>query len=213
MKILVIGATGAAGSRVVDEALVRGHQVVAAARTAPDDRTGVRGIALDATDADQVAAAAGAVDVVVGATRPATGSEDQVVAVTRGLLDGAARAGTRVVVIGGAGSLLAPDGDHLVVDDERWVQPAWRDIALAGVRQLELCRSHPYADWTYLSPPARFEPGRRTGHYCLGETRLVVAPDGTAAISMEDAAIAVLDELERPVHRGTQFTVSGVSDH
>lgn len=212
MDILVIGATGAAGSRIVDEALARGHHVTAAARTPGIDvRAGVETITLDAADAGQVAQAAQGLDVVVGATRPANGDADLMLAATAGLLAGTARAGVRLVVVGGAGSLRAPDADHLVVDDARWVQPAWREIALAGVRQLALCHAHADANWTYFSPAATFAPGPRTGRYSLGGTRLLVDADGTSVISMEDAAIAILDEVERPNHRGAQFTAASLS--
>ncbi|GAA3048758.1 hypothetical protein GCM10020229_70220 [Kitasatospora albolonga] len=62
-------------------------------------------------------------------------------------------------------------------------------------------------DWAYLSPAAVLEPGERTGSYRLGTDELVVDAEGNSAISMEDVAVALLDEAERPRHHRTRFTV------
>lgn len=198
MRIAVIGAAGNVGSRVVAEALRRGHRVTPL--TADD---------VDATDTDTVAELIAGHDVGVGATRPVPGDEQSASVVTRSLLDAHAAADVRFVMIGGAGSLLVPDDSrYLVADDPRWVPPEFADLARAGNHQLMLCREHRRADWTYVTPSALMEPGLRTGAYRVGQDELLVDSAGRSYISMEDMAVAVVDEIEDPNHRGQRFTVA-----
>lgn len=200
MRIAVIGAAGMAGSRVVTEAAHRGHALLAVYRsTRPDTLPpGVTPVAGDADDADAMAALFDGVDAVVAATRPPVGREHTIAATTTALLDAAAKAGTRLLVIGGAGPLEVPGRPgRLVLDDPAYVPPRWRTVAAASSAQLAACRAHE-ADWTYLSPPAVLEPGPRTGAYRRGTTTLLTTEDGASRIAAEDLAVAVLDELERP---------------
>lgn len=184
MKIAVAGATGMVGSRVVAEAVRRGHHVTAVSRAH----------GLDVNDRELMDGVLSGVDCAVVAT---TGT-----AVTT-MLDAALATRTRIVVVGGAAPLRTPGGTGLVLDDERYVPPYLRPVAEASMRQLEECEAH-RADWVYLSPPALLAPGERTGAYRRGTTELLTGP---SAISAEDLAVAVLDELERP---GTDrhFTVA-----
>ncbi|HLL67569.1 MAG TPA: NAD(P)H-binding protein [Micromonosporaceae bacterium] len=200
MKITVVGAAGMAGSRVIAEALGRGHRVTAVFRGARPDSLSPEVIAVrgDATDVDHMTQLFVRADAIVGATRPAAGSESDVPATTTALLDAAAATGTRALLIGGSAPLPSPSGG-LVFDDAQYVPPAVRTIAAASIAQLDACRAHT-ADWVYLSPPALLEPGARTGGYRRGATTLVVAADGSSRISVEDLAIAVVDELENPGH-------------
>lgn len=200
MRIAVIGAAGMAGSRVVTEAAHRGHALLAVYRsTRPDTLPpGVTPVAGDADDADAMAALFDGVDAVVAATRPPVGREHTIAATTTALLDAAAKAGTRLLVIGGAGPLEVPGRPgRLVLDDPAYVPPRWSTVAAASSAQLAACRAHE-ADWTYLSPPAVLEPGPRTGAYRRGTTTLLTTEDGASRIAAEDLAVAVLDELERP---------------
>ncbi|MBF6435428.1 NAD(P)-dependent oxidoreductase [Nocardia cyriacigeorgica] len=198
MKFTVVGAAGMVGSRVVGEAARRGHDVVAVFRTPQRAAlpAGVVTVAGEARDPDRMSGFFAGADAVVAATRPAPGHEDTVAATTTALLDAAGRAGTRILVVGGAAPLRVPGHpDRLVLDDTGYVPAHIRPIAAASVAQLEACRAHP-ADWTYLSPPALLEPGVRTGRYRRGGTDLLVAADGASRISAEDFAVAVVDELE-----------------
>ncbi|WP_410646683.1 NAD(P)-dependent oxidoreductase [Amycolatopsis sp. cmx-4-54] len=204
MKIAVVGASGMAGSRIVAEAVSRGHQVAAVFRRTPPafphpDVEVVRG---DVIDAVHMSTVFGGVDAVVGATRPAPGAEDTVAATVTALLDAAA--GRRVLIVGGAGPLRSPSGG-LVIDDPAFVPPAWRTIASASTGQLQACEAHG-GDWVYLSPPAMLEPGVRTGVYRRGTTTILTAADGSSGISAEDLAVAVVDELENP-GKDRHFTV------
>ncbi|WP_086668749.1 NAD(P)-dependent oxidoreductase [Lentzea kentuckyensis] len=187
MKIAVVGAAGMVGSRVVTEAVRRGHDVTAVFR-------------------GSTPLVPSEVDSVVAATRPRPGEESTVEATTRALLDAALATRTRILVVGGAAPLRSPTGTGLVLEDDRYVPTHIRPIAAASVRQFEVCRAHA-ADWVYLSPPALLEPGERTGSYRRGGEVLLTDPSGASRISAEDLAVAVLDELEEP-RENRHFTVA-----
>ncbi|TDC77819.1 NAD(P)-dependent oxidoreductase [Streptomyces hainanensis] len=204
MRITVVGAAGMVGSRVVAEAASRGHQPVAVfRRVPPGEATAVVG---DANDPDRMAELFAGADAVVAATRPAPGHEHTLAPTTTILLDAAAKAGTRVLVVGGAAPLRIPGRpDRRVLDSPEYVPERFRAVAAASAAQLDACRAHP-ADWVYLSPPALLEPGQRTGTYRRGTTTLIADAEGASRVSAEDLAVAVLDELENP--RGDRhFTV------
>jgi putative NADH-flavin reductase len=212
MKLLVFGASGQLGSRLVTEALDRGHEVTAVARDASrlDDRGGrVSTASADATDADSVAAVAPGHDVVVSAVTQHHAPE-MLVDAARGLLDGVARAGVRrLISVGGAGSLEVAPGMRLV--DTPDFHDEWKPEALAGADALEVFRQadgDTPVEWTFVSPGALLAPGERTGRYRLGENRLLVGEDGRSHISMEDFAIAILDEVENPKHPRRRFTAA-----
>ncbi|MFI1396663.1 NAD(P)-dependent oxidoreductase [Streptomyces sp. NPDC020681] len=211
MRITVFGAAGNVGRRTVTEALSRGHDVTAVVRDparfselprAADARVG------DAVDQESVAALSKGQDLVIGATRPAPGRERELVRTTEALLAGTARAGARLLVVGGAATLTLPGTAGTTVVDDPDFPADWRPIAIACATQLEVCRADVRADWTYLSPPALLEPGERTGAYRLGTDELLVDSAGNSAISMEDLAVALIDEAELPGRRRTRFTVA-----
>jgi uncharacterized protein len=208
MRIAVIGAAGMVGSRVVTEAANRSHDLVAVFRSRrpaalPPGVTAVEG---DANDPDDMSRLFDGTDAIVAATRPAPGHEHTAVPTTTALLDAAATARTRILVVGGAAPLQIPGHpDRLVVDSPEYVPQQWRTIAAVSAAQLDACRAHP-ANWVYLSPPAVLEPGHRTGRYRRGTTTLITSADGGSRISAEDLAVAVLDELESPCE-DKHFTV------
>jgi len=211
LRITVFGAAGSVGSRAVAEALSRGHEVTAAVRDPArhDLPAAANARAGDAGNAEDVAQLSAGQDVVITATRPAPGHESELVTTTRTLLAGLARTGGRLLVCGGAGSLTVPGaGATTVIDDPNFLSPAYRDLAQACTDQLDACRAETQVDWAYLSPPARLEPGKRTGTYRLGTDELLVDAEGGSTISIEDLAVALLDEAERPTHHRTRFTVA-----
>lgn len=201
MRIAVFGATGMAGSAVVTEARARGHHVVAASRnpgsTGSDHRLDV--VALDVADAAAFDAVMSRVDAAVLTIRLAPGDEHRLAPLTRGVLDAAARHGTRVLVVGGAAPLRSPNHpDRLLIDDPDHVPEAWKQVAGASLEQFRACQSHDYHGWVYLSPPAVLEPADRAGGYRRGTTTLLVDEHGVSRIAAADLAIAVIDELENP---------------
>jgi putative NADH-flavin reductase len=108
----------------------------------------------------------------------------------------------------GAASLTVPGtGGTTVIDDPNF-PAAMRDLAQACTDQPEACRAEAGVDWAYLSPAALLEPGERTGNYRLGTDELLVDAEGNSTISMEDLAVALLDEAEQPKHHRTRFTAA-----
>ncbi|WP_330355672.1 NAD(P)-dependent oxidoreductase [Streptomyces chartreusis] len=216
MTIAVLGATGMVGSRVIAEAVARGHRVLALSRKPGEGDPNVTPVAVDVGDPEAVrealagATATGATatgttpprppDAVILSVRTFPADREFLVGATRTVLDAAARLGTRVLVVGGAGALRSPgDPDLPVADNRAYVPDEYRAVALAGTAQLRTCEAHAHADWVYLSPPAELEPGEWTGRYRRGtDTLLTASADGRSWISAEDLAVAVVDEVENP---------------
>ena len=124
----------------------------------------------------------------------------------RALIAAVKKAGVpRLLVVGGAGSLEVAPGVQLV--DTPDFPAAYKPEALAGREFLDVLRGERELNWTFLSPSAIFGPGERTGTFRLGTDQLLVDADGESRISMEDFAIALVDELERPRHPQQRFTV------
>lgn len=206
MKITVLGATGNAGSRVVAEALSRGHEVTAVVRNSAVTNNLPTGDAGNVEDVTKVSAGQ---DVVISAIRPAPGYENDVIPTTRSLMDGLAKNGVRLLVVGGAATLTVPGTDgKTVIEDSSYLPLSARHIGKASADQLEVCLAETRVDWAYLSPAAEFVPGERTGNYRLGADELLLDAEGISKISMEDAAIVLLDEAKRPRHHRARFTVA-----
>ena len=177
MKILLVGASGMIGSRVLAEATSRGHQVTAATRH-PDKITAgpnVRAVALDATDSKALAALARDADVMVSATSPRGGGDPatEARAVGDAAIAAARQAGRRLFVVGGAGSLNLPDGRPLA----ETLPDAYRPEALA-MRGVLTSLQASDIDWTFFSPAAMISPGSKTGTYRLGHHDAVVERQG-----------------------------------
>ena len=212
MKITVLGAAGNVGRRVVAEAVARGHDVSAVVRDASkfaDLPSGAVSKIGDATDAADVAKLTAGQDVVVNATRPPADDSAQVRASTKALMDGVAANDTRLIVVGGAATLTVPgSGGRTVMEDANYLPVSARHIGRASADQYEACRTEERVDWAYLSPPASLAPGLRTGQYRIGADELVVDSEGNSRISIEDLAVALVDEIEVPRHRQRRFTVA-----
>jgi len=200
-KIAIIGATGRAGSQLLEEALRRGHRVVAIARNTDKlaVRPGVTVKQVDALDANALEQAISGSDVVISAAHFATLPASAVIGPVK-------KAGVkRLLVVGGAGSLLLPGGGR-VIDSEGF--PAeYKTEASAGAAFLDVLRQEKDLDWTFLSPSALFDGTERTGKFRLGQDDLLVSSDGTSSISFADYAIAMIDEVEAPKHSRQRFTV------
>ncbi len=215
MKMVLYGATGKAGSRILAELLRRGHDVIAVVRH-PEKLASAPGLTVQQGDLSSVEAIAKAIDgaeVVVSAYAPPLEKTGELAEVTKREIAAVQRVSQhasspehapRLVVVGGAGSLLVAPGVTLVSAPD--FPAAWKPIALAHEKALELLRASSI-DWTYLSPSAFFAPGARTGTFRLGQDELLTAADGKSHISMEDYAIALADELEQPQRRRQRFTV------
>jgi len=209
MRIIIFGAAGMVGTRTAAEALARGHEVTAVVRDPNRELpAGVRIEVGDAADPEAAARLLKGHDAAVSAVRAPAGAEHLQVEATAALLQGAAATGVRLLVVGGAATLMVPGGGLTVLEDPRYVPEEWRSVAEASAAQHRQCAGERQADWTYLSPPAVLEPGERTGEYRLGRDELLSDAAGVSRISAEDLAVAVLDELEHPGHRRARFTVA-----
>ncbi|MFK0292394.1 NAD(P)-dependent oxidoreductase [Streptomyces sp. NPDC090442] len=212
-KIALFGANGTIGSRILDEALRRGHQVTAVVRdpaklTKSDPNLTV--VTGDVLDPESVAEVVKGQDVVVSAVgggggpghiatiRPAA---EALVAGVRTLGGDA----PRLLSVGGAGSLRKPDGTQ--VWEAEGLPVFLLQIMHAHGDALDFYRTVSDVRWTNLSPAATIEPGERTGTYRTATDDLIVAEDGSSRISAEDYAVALLDEIEQPRHIGERFTV------
>jgi uncharacterized protein len=207
MNILLVGANGMIGSRILAEASSRGHHVIATSRHPEKIASGpnVRVEKLDATDRNAFTALAREADVIVMATSPRGGGDPvkEAKAVGDSAIAVAHATGKRLVVVGGAGSLELPDGRR-VLDT---LPAAYRGEALGMRGVLDSLRASD-VDWTFFSPAMTIRPGTRTGKYRLGTTTVLTDQKGDSRISAEDFADALVNELEKPAHRRAQMTIA-----
>jgi hypothetical protein len=149
-------------------------------------------------------------DAVISAYNP--GWQNPVIAeettkVYRYILDGVRQAGVkRFLVVGGAGSLFISHGIRLMEAGvmPEFILPAVR--ALADVYLIDLM-AEKNIDWVFFSPPGNLEPGLRTGIFRLGKDDMIVNEAGESKISVQDYAVAMIDELENPAHHRERFTI------
>ncbi len=210
MKVVLYGATGMVGSRVLNELVSRGHQVKAVVRdpSRVPSEPNVTAAAGDILDTEDVARQVKAADAVVNAYSPGYDPDGvgKLLDATRSLIAGMKQAGVRrVIMVGGAGTLNVAPGVSLI--DSGHLPEQWMAIAVAHRDAKEILRASGL-DWTSFSPAAFIEPGERTGKFRLGEDDLIVDATRTSRISAEDYAIALVDELEHPKHIGKRFTAA-----
>ncbi|MCW5695107.1 MAG: NAD(P)H-binding protein [Bauldia sp.] len=218
MSIAVFGATGNIGSKIKDEALRRGIRVTAVvtdySRLAPQSNlTIVEG---DIYEPEDVAKIASGHDAVVsafspGLTRiPLDEAPGLIARAHRSLFAGVRRAGVRLIVVGGVGSLKSPEGVD-VVDSAKYAELG--DDHLGHTRKNREILRGLIADgndfeWTYVSPPYNIVPGERTGKFRLGTDQLLQDETGDSRISQEDFAVAIIDELTNRDFVRRRFTVA-----
>jgi len=211
VKVALVGATGYVGSRILSEALNRGHQVTAIARSPEKlpQHFQLRAVKCDVSDEDAVAKVIAGHDAVISAINPGRISRENAIpqiGAIRSLIAGMKRAAVkRLLVVGGAGSLEVASGLQLV--DTPDFPPVWKAGSLATREVLHILRSEQELEWSFLSPSAVLEPGLRTGQFRLGTDQLLVDHTGQSKISLEDYAVAMIDELENPKHIRQRFTV------
>lgn len=211
MKIALIGASGFIGSAIRAEALARGHQVTALVsnpgrlQSAPQ----LEIVATDALDTDRLAGQLRGHEVVISAF--SGHAQGDVYAYylkgIRSIVEATRGAGVaRLLVVGGAGSLEVAPGVQLL--DTPAFPAQWKATAEGARAALQLLREVNDLDWTMLSPPPMIHPGTRSGRYRTGTDAVIAGADGPADISVEDYAVAMLDEAQAPRHRRQRFTVA-----
>jgi putative NADH-flavin reductase len=210
LNIVVYGGSGNVGSRIVNEAAARGHNVTVVDKYPKPDIApkGVKVVEGDVFDkADVLKNIAGA-DALVSSivVRPAP-TPDFALSVVKAEVEALrAQTGakkTRLLVVGGGSSLYGPDGKRIIerfgdrqdgevkssVDSVDWLKAEVKDV-----------------QWSFFSPNGSFRPGERTGKYRFGTDKVIVDADGRSAISYEDYAAAMIDEVEKPQFINKHFT-------
>lgn len=219
LKITVYGASGRIGTRIVQEALNRGHHVTGVARTPADiaiKNANLKVVAGDVTDSDAVARQVRGQDVVVsaiGGGTPATPQDSIEYRATVSLakaLQSLGASGPRLIVVGGASTLDATPGGRSrvqVMADENRLPAGIGNMLMGHQLALDHLRATDGIRWTVETPAGSIKPGERTGKFRLGENTAVTDASGNSAISMEDFAVAMVNEMEKPQYIGRRFTV------
>jgi putative NADH-flavin reductase len=210
MKIAVFGAGGRIGSRIVNEALNRGHDVTAVVRH-PENYTMIhshlkvaKGDIFNSQDVETGAFNQDAVVCAYG--NPPGVPASTITEVANPLINGLKQAHVkRLIIVGGAGSLEVSPGVQLV-DTPDFPEP-YKPSALAAREALKIYQKEKELEWTYVSPAAEIAPGERTGSFRTGNNQLITDENGKSFISMEDYAVAIIDEIMDPRHVRGQMTV------
>jgi len=212
-KVLLIGASGFVGAAILSEALSRGHQVVAAVRN-PDKITvkhpNLEVVKADASSADAIAKLGQGTDAIISAYNPGWSNPNiyqETLTVYPAILKGAKESGAkRLLCVGGAGTLFCAPNlrvvDAGVIPEE--IMPAVRSL---GEFYLNTLANEKDIDWVFFSPAGHLAPGERTGVFRLGKDDLIVDANGESHISVEDYALAMIDELETEAHHYERFTI------
>ena len=216
MNIAVLGATGRIGQRIVNEAALRGHKVTALTSNASKIPAEIGKIVwkmADALDAGSLSEAMKGQDVLISSYGPSMADPTQVPVVSKNIVAvastllaaGEKNPSTRLLIVGGAGSLEVAPGKTVI--DAGLIPPQWIAIPVAHKEALDVFKANTTVNWTFFSPAAMINPGERTGKFRLGGDQLVVGENGKSEISMEDYAAAMMDEAEHPRHARTRFTI------
>jgi putative NADH-flavin reductase len=205
MKVVLYGATGNSGQRILHELTSRGHQVTAVARDTSKLSSTVTAVNDDLSSVEAIASIITGADVVVSAYAPPQDDTDAIVDVTERQIAAVKKAGNaRLIVVGGAGLLEFAPGITLIASG--YLPEAYQPIAKSHEKALGVLKASEI-NWTYFSPAGYFEPGERTGKFRLGTTNLISNEKGESRISFEDYALALVDEIETPSHERGQLSI------
>lgn len=208
MKIGIIGATGKAGVAIQKEAVSHGHEVTAIVRNA--SKIGETQTAILEKDIfDLTSSDLQGFDVVINAFGAVPGQEHLHVEAGRVLINAIKGAPeTRLIVVGGAGSLYVDEAKTVRLMDTPQFPKEYLATATNQGKNLEDLQNESEIQWTFVSPAAFFNPdGKRTGSYQKGKDNLIVNAKGDSYVSYADYAIAIMDEIEKPQHIKERFTV------
>jgi len=219
LKLIVYGATGRVGSRVVEEALNRGHRVTAVSRDpgrVKQKHENLSAVQGDVLDPASVAALVDGQDIVVVSVRGSVDKSKEpektvhrmAAEVVVNVLRDFGAAAPRLIFVGGAGSLEVEPG-VLYADKLPFFMPGFVRQEIAGhVLTLAYLRGVDDVRWTYISPPKKFKPGKRSGDYRIGGDQMLKDARGKSRISMEDFSVALIDEAENSNFIGRRFSVA-----
>lgn len=212
MNIAVIGASGKAGSLILKEAVSRGHKVTAVVR----DASKLQDKSADVIEKNVFELTTGdlkAFDVVINAFGAPLGEEQAHVDAGHALIEALKGTSTKLIVVGGAGSLFVDEDKTVKLIDTPEFPDFVKPTAMGQGRNLQELQESADLTWTFISPSAVFDAeGKRTGSYQSGKDHLLVNSKGDSYISYADFAIAVMDEVENPKHVNERFTVVGEAE-
>jgi uncharacterized protein len=216
MKVALIGATGFVGTHILAELLQRSHRVTALVRH-PETlhaHSHLTPHQVDVLNRDSLATALAGHDAIISAFNPGRGSTDpdifeKHVAGHKAILAAANKSGvTRFLAVGGAASLKTAAGVEYLDSAEFPPEFAPFRNGIRGTRELYyLLKKEPHLDWVFLAPSVRLVAGTRTGKYRVGTDHVLCNANGVSTISLQDYAVAMVDELEQPRHHRERFTV------
>lgn len=206
MKIAVVCANGKAGKLIVEEALNRNMEVTAVVRN--ENKTAApQAIVKDLFElsAEDLPGFDAVVDAF-GAWTPETLPQHSTS--LKHLCDILSGTETRLLVVGGAGSLYVNPEHTIQVMDGADFPEEFKPLAAAQGKALDELRGRTDVRWTFISPAADFQAdGERTGAYLLGGEELILNDAGESIISYADYAIAMVDEIEKGDHIQQRISV------
>ncbi|ATV27319.1 NAD(P)-dependent oxidoreductase [Prevotella intermedia] len=212
-KVVLIGATGFVGSAILNELVERGHEVTAVVRNVeklPKNAL-VKPVKEDVGNEDAIAKLLEGKDAVISAYNPGWTNPNitqETIVNYRHILAAAKKSGIgRLLVVGGAGTLFCAPGVRIL---ETGVLPneIMNGVVALGYVYLNMLSNEKELDWVFFSLAGTFdEKGERTGKFRLGKDDLVVDAEGNSHISVQDYAVAMVDELEKPAHHKERFTI------
>ena len=212
-NVVLIVASCFVGTAILNELLNRGHKVTAIVRdptkvTASNPNLKV--VQADVTDTDVLIEASKGKDAVISAYNPGWKNPNIYEETLKNyplIVDSVKKAGVeRLLIVGGAGTLFYAPG-KMVMDADDIPAKLLPGIKSLGEFYLNTLRKENDIDWIFLSPAANMTPGERTGKFRIGKDDLVVGVNGDSNISVEDYAVAMVDELEQKHHHKERFTI------
>lgn len=207
MNIGIIGASGKAGSRILEEAVARGHQVTALIRpTSVFETTGVKVLRKDLFDL--TIEDLKNFDAVVDAFAVWGDQAQQHQTSIEHLIKLLKNTNIRLLVVGGAGSLYTDETKTSTLYQSPEFPPSIRPLSESMAQGLNMLKRSEDLNWTYLCPAIEFDvQGERTGHYQISGEVLTFNAEGKSCISMADYALAMVDEIEHPQHPRRRYSV------
>ena len=212
-KVTLIGASGFVGTALLNELLSRGHMVQAIVRNpkkiqVTNDKLTVK--AADVSDKSTLVELCKGSDVVISAYKPG-GNNPSIYNETLKnypiILNSVKEAKVeRLLIVGGAGTLFCAPGLR-VVDSGAIPDAIMGGVKSLGEFYLNTLMKEDQLDWVFFSPAGLLEDGKRTGTFRLGKDDLIVDKEGQSHISVQDYAMAMVDEMEKEVHHKECFTI------
>lgn len=212
-NVVLIGASGFVGTAILNELLNRGNKVTAIVRN-PDkisiSNSNLSIVKADVSDVETIAKVCEGKDAIISAYNPGWTNPNIYEETLKNyplILQAAKQSGVkRLLIVGGAGTLFCAPGLR-VVDSGAIPESIMGGVKSLGEFYLNTLMNEHDIDWIFFSPAGALEPGERTGKFRLGKDDLIVDADGKSHISVEDYAVAMVDELEKPVHHQERFTI------